>query len=56
MSVLVDKNRKRAVNGLARADFTALTIENRYLFGYGMDYQGYLRNVAAICAIDPKDM
>ncbi len=32
------------------ADFVGLEVENRYLFGYGMDYQGYLRNAAGIYA------
>jgi len=32
------------------ADFIALEVENRYLFGYGMDYKGYLRNAAGIYA------
>ncbi len=32
------------------ADFVALEVENRYLFGYGMDYKGYLRNAAGIYA------
>jgi len=25
-------------------------VENRYLFGYGMDYKGYLRNAPGIFA------
>ncbi len=33
-----------------KADFVGLQIENRYLFGYGMDYKGYLRNAAGIYA------
>lgn len=33
-----------------QADFVGLLIENRYLFGYGMDYKGYLRNAAGIYA------
>ena len=32
------------------ADFIGLEVENRYLFGYGMDYKGYLRNVTGIYA------
>jgi hypoxanthine phosphoribosyltransferase len=32
------------------ADFIGLDVENRYLFGYGMDYKGYLRNVPGIYA------
>jgi hypoxanthine phosphoribosyltransferase len=33
-----------------QADFVGLEVENRYLFGYGMDYKGYLRNAAGIFA------
>jgi len=32
------------------ADFVGLQVENRYLFGYGMDYKGYLRNAPGIYA------
>ncbi|MGR9014089.1 MAG: hypoxanthine-guanine phosphoribosyltransferase [Gammaproteobacteria bacterium] len=32
------------------ADFVGLNVENRYLFGYGMDYKGYLRNAPGIFA------
>ncbi|MDO9107118.1 MAG: hypoxanthine-guanine phosphoribosyltransferase [Methylovulum sp.] len=34
----------------SHADFVGLTVPNRYLFGYGMDYKGYLRNAAGIYA------
>ncbi|MBE0507054.1 MAG: hypoxanthine-guanine phosphoribosyltransferase [Marinospirillum sp.] len=53
-AVLVDKKHNRkAVEGF-RADFTGLDVEDRYLFGCGMDYQGYLRNLPAIYA--PKGL
>ncbi|MDD5036864.1 MAG: hypoxanthine-guanine phosphoribosyltransferase [Methylococcaceae bacterium] len=47
-AVLVDKQigRKRP----CRADFVGLEAENRYLFGYGMDYKNYLRNAPGIFA------
>jgi hypoxanthine phosphoribosyltransferase len=49
-AVLVDKQHNRkAVPGFV-ADFTGLQVEDRYLFGCGMDYQGYLRNLPAIYA------
>ena len=47
-AVLVDKQIDRAKPH--RADFSALEADNRYLFGYGMDYKGYLRNAAGIFA------
>ena len=47
--VLVDKqcDRKAPVT----ADFVGLEIPNRYVFGFGMDYKGYLRNVDGIYAV-----
>ncbi len=33
-----------------QADYTGLVCENRYVFGYGMDYKNYLRNMAGIYA------
>ncbi len=49
-AVLVDKQ-IGIKPGLQSADFTGLQIENRYVFGYGMDYRGYLRNAAGIFAV-----
>ena len=47
--VLVDKDigRSRPLT----ADFVALTCPDRYLFGCGMDYRGYWRNLPAIYAL-----
>ena len=47
-AVLLDKDINNS-KPLA-ADFVGLTVENRYLFGYGMDYKGYLRNAPGIFA------
>jgi len=33
-----------------QADFIGIEVENHYLFGYGMDYKGYLRNAPGIFA------
>jgi len=49
--VLVEKNRERTA-GCQHADFTGLTVEDVYVFGCGMDYKNYLRNVAGIYAIE----
>ncbi|MCU7797106.1 MAG: hypoxanthine-guanine phosphoribosyltransferase [Candidatus Thiodiazotropha sp. (ex Semelilucina semeliformis)] len=51
-AVLVEKVHDRS-NGY-KADFVGLEVEDRYVFGFGMDYKGYLRNVPAILAI-PED-
>ncbi len=53
-AVLVDKRHNRR-QGLQRADFTALTVPDRYVFGYGMDYKGYWRNCPAIYAAHQDD-
>lgn len=37
--------------GLQQADFTGLTVPNRYVFGYGMDYKNQLRHVAGIYGV-----
>jgi hypoxanthine phosphoribosyltransferase len=49
-AVLVDKQVNRT-RSLIKADFTGLNVPDRYVFGYGMDYKGYLRNVPGIYAV-----
>ena len=53
--VLVDKDNARLPNAIAHADFTALFVENRYIFGYGMDYHEYLRNAPGIFQVALED-
>ncbi len=48
-AVLVDKRHDRK-NGV-QASITGLSVEDRYVFGYGMDYKGYLRNAPGIYAV-----
>jgi hypoxanthine phosphoribosyltransferase len=48
-AVLVEKEHARK-NGL-QADFIGLTVPDRYVFGYGMDYMDYLRNAPGIYAV-----
>jgi hypoxanthine phosphoribosyltransferase len=48
--VLVDKHHDRRVPGL-EADFHGLVVEDRYVFGQGMDYKGYHRNLPGIYAV-----
>ncbi len=47
-AVLLDKNLEHSKP--IAANFVGLTVANRYIFGYGMDYKGYLRNAAGIFA------
>lgn len=49
IAVLVNKLHERK-NGV-EADFVGLDVEDRYVFGYGMDYKGYLRNANGIFAV-----
>ncbi len=53
-AVLLDKKHTRKVPGL-RADFVGFEVEDFYLYGYGMDYKGYLRNANGVFAIDDGD-
>jgi hypoxanthine phosphoribosyltransferase len=48
-AVLVQKRHSRRVAGV-EADFTGVTVDDRYVFGYGMDYKGYWRNLPDIYA------
>jgi hypoxanthine phosphoribosyltransferase len=49
-AVLVEKRHARG-NGFS-ADFVGLEVDDRYVFGFGMDYKGFLRNAAGIFAVD----
>lgn len=53
-AVLLDKQATRVAGGLPKADFTGITMEDGYVFGYGMDYQGYLRNAPGIYVVAPE--
>jgi hypoxanthine phosphoribosyltransferase len=47
--VLVNKVHNRKAD--YQPDYVGMDIEDRYLFGFGMDYKNYLRNVFAIHAV-----
>jgi hypoxanthine phosphoribosyltransferase len=49
-AVLLDKQLPKPKQ-FPRADFTGLSIPDRYVFGYGMDYKEYLRNCNGIYAV-----
>ncbi|MDH5547492.1 MAG: hypoxanthine-guanine phosphoribosyltransferase [Gammaproteobacteria bacterium] len=53
-AVLVQKEHDRNT-GLKKADFTAMSVPDRYVFGFGMDYKGYLRNIPVIMAAHRDD-
>ncbi len=48
-AVLVEKDHQRGVS--VAVDYIGLTVPDRYVFGYGMDYKGFLRNANGIYAV-----
>ncbi len=49
-AVLIEKLHDRRAPGIT-ADFIGLQVEDRYVFGFGMDYRNYLRNLNGIFAL-----
>lgn len=54
-AVLVSKNRKREPGVNFEPNFVGVTTEDKYLFGFGLDYHEYLRNVPGIYAVSDED-
>jgi len=52
-AVLINKQHER--KAASPADFVGLDVVDRYLFGYGMDYKGHLRNAPGIYAVCSED-
>ena len=50
VAVLAEKPHDRRAAG-AHAEFTGLQVEDRYVFGCGMDYKEYWRQLPAIYAV-----
>ncbi len=48
-------NKLTGENKPIQADFIGVNAVNRYLFGYGMDYKGYLRNAPGLFACNVVD-
>ena len=53
-AVLVQKHHDRLIAGI-EADFVGLRVDDRYVFGFGMDYKGYLRNMNGVYALGEQD-
>jgi hypoxanthine phosphoribosyltransferase len=49
-AVLLQKRHERLAEGMS-CEYVALEVEDRYVFGYGMDYKGQLRHLDKIYAI-----
>ena len=54
-AVLIEKHHDRRSDDV-QADFVGLPVEDRYVFGFGMDYRGYLRNLNGIFALGADDL
>ncbi|WMS86126.1 hypoxanthine-guanine phosphoribosyltransferase [Pleionea litopenaei] len=54
-AVLLDKKHDRKANPTYQADYVGIEIPDRYVFGYGMDFNEYLRNAPGIYAVASKD-
>ena len=53
-AVLVDKKHNRRKPGVS-CDFIGLEVDDKYVFGFGMDYKGYHRNLDAIYALSSNE-
>lgn len=51
-AVMVSKNRKREPGVNFEPNYVGVTTEDKYLFGFGLDYEEYLRNVPGIYAVN----
>lgn len=49
-AVLVEKQHDRRKSGIS-CECIGLSVEDRYVFGFGMDYKGYHRNLNGIYAV-----
>ena len=54
--VAFDKKVQRSPGGLKKADYHALSIEDFYVFGFGLDYFGYWRQLPELYAVHEEDM
>lgn len=54
--VMVSKKREREPSVNFEPDFVGVETEDKYLFGFGLDYEEYLRNVPGIYAVNGNDV
>jgi len=54
-AVLVDKQTPREKGGVEKTDFTGMYVEDKFLIGYGLDYEGFFRNLPAIYAVEKAE-
>lgn len=53
VSVMVtfDKQTTRHKGGLKKADYHALNLPDQFVYGFGLDYHGYMRNLKSVYAV-----
>jgi hypoxanthine phosphoribosyltransferase len=51
-ATLIDKKRPREPGGVETCDFIGLEVENKFIYGYGLDYKDFLRNEPGIFAVE----
>lgn len=54
IAVLLNKQHDRKSQPPIQLDYVGFEIEDRYVFGYGMDYKGFWRNAPGIYAVTKK--
>jgi hypoxanthine phosphoribosyltransferase len=54
-AVMVSKQRQRHPGVTIAPDFVGMTTDDRYLFGFGLDYEEYLRNMPGIYAVKESE-
>ena len=50
--VLLEKNIQRPESSIQSADYSGIKIENHFVFGYGLDLDGYWRNTKEIFYVE----
>lgn len=53
-AVMVSKNRQREPGVHFEPDFVGVITADKYLFGFGLDYEEYLRNIPGIYAVSSE--
>ena len=51
-AVMINKLVKRSSQGLEQADYVGLDMQDKFVYGFGLDYKGFLRSVPGIFSLD----
>jgi hypoxanthine phosphoribosyltransferase len=55
LAVLLDKPLARKPEATVNIDYTAFTVGNEFVVGYGLDYAGYFRNLPFIAVVKQEE-